>query len=125
MSDSVETEGSGDVRTELADELGRSLGAIWLRHAGARPSSVSVEMSGNVVRCVMEGAVSAIDSEPVAGDDGGPVVRSPDSAGYRNEATAAVRRITHRRVRGFVPKRDGKSDVATDTYILEPIYHAP
>jgi hypothetical protein len=126
MSDAVETKGlSGHPRAEVSEELSRSLSAIWQRHAGARPSAVAVEMNGNVVKFVMEGAISSIDTEPTEDEDGEPVVHSPNSTRYKNEATAAVARITRRRVRGFVPKRDKKSDVATDTYILEPMYVAP
>jgi hypothetical protein len=115
---------SGQRRLEVSEELTKSLNTIWHRHAGGRPSSTSVEMSGDVVKFVMEGAISGIDTEPTIDDSGAEVVLSPGSVRYKNEAIWAVSRITRRRVRGYIPKRDKTSDVATDTYILEPIHVA-
>ena len=46
-------------KPELSDELSRSLGSIWKRHAGGRPSAATIEISGNVVKFVMVDAVSA------------------------------------------------------------------
>lgn len=116
--------GADQQRLDLSEELSRSLGSIWQRHAGGRPSTTSIELSGDVVKYVMEGAVSGIDTEPTIDESGAEVLLSPGSTRYQNEAIAAVRRITRRRVRGYIPKRDEKSDVATDTYILEPIHIA-
>ena len=119
-----EAPSAGSRRADLSEELSRSLGSIWQRHAGGRPETTSVEISGDVVKYVMEGAVSNIDTEPSVDESGAEVLRSPSSTRYQNEAIAAVRRITRRRVRGFIPKRDEKSDLATDTYILEPVHIA-
>jgi hypothetical protein len=102
----------------VADQLTKSLSSIWQQHAGARPGSASTELSGDVVRFVMSDAVSTISLEVEEGSDEQP--SSPDTIGYRNEAIAAVRRITGRRVQAFIPKRDAKTDAASDTYILEP-----
>jgi hypothetical protein len=35
-----------------------------------------------------------------------------------------VGKITGRRVRGFITKHDEKTDVSTDTFILEPVHVA-
>ena len=51
-------------KPELSDELSRSLGSIWRRHAGGRPSAATIEISGNVVTFVMVDAVSAPPSRP-------------------------------------------------------------
>ena len=105
---------------ELSAELSRSLGSIWKRHAGGRPSAATIEISGNVVKFVMVDAVSA-PAEPAEDGSAPAEGLSPDSGDYRFEVIAAVTRITGRPVRGFIPKRDAKTDVATDTYILEPV----
>jgi hypothetical protein len=107
-------------KPELSDELSRSLGSIWQRHAGGRPSDATIEISGNVVKFVMVDAVSAA-AEPAEDGSAPNEALSPDSGDYRLEVIAAVTKITGRRVRGFIPKRDSKTDVATDTYILEPV----
>ena len=77
---------------------------------------MSVEVSGDVVRCVIEEnpAEDPVDGdvEPAAGGD----VGSP-RFGY--DATAVVARATHQRVVAFIPKRDGKTQTVTQTYILD------
>lgn len=116
-------------KDELAAQLTSSLSSIWRNHSGGKPSSATTELSTNSVKFVLEDAVSGIgavdpdpdadaDPDPGAGADATP--RSPNTHGYKNDAIAAVRRITGRRVVGFVPKRNKKTDVATDTYLLEP-----
>jgi len=89
--------------SQIGDEIGRAVGTIWQRRGGARPKLVSTEVSGDVIRCVIEEG---------ADDDGA----GDDAA---QEATAAVARITKRTVSAFIAKRDAKSGVATQTFILE------
>jgi hypothetical protein len=110
----------------MSDELSRSLSSIWQRKAGARPSSARVEFAGDVIKFVMEEPI-ATDPEPADGEDGedgAAEARTLDSLGYRNEAVRAVGKITGRRVRGFITKHDEKTDVSTDTFILEPVHVA-
>lgn len=123
MSDPVGDVAETQRRPGVSDELTRSLSSIWERHAGERPSDVSIEISGDVVKFVIRDAVIAI-AEP-DGDGSAPAeILSPDSRGYEHEVITAVGRITRRRVRGFIPKRDAKTDVASDTFILEPVHIA-
>ena len=79
----------------LSDELSRSLGSIWRRHAGGRPSAATIEISGNVVTFVMVDAVSA-PAEPAEDGSAPDEGLSPDSGDYRLEVIAAVTRITGR-----------------------------
>ena len=83
-------------------QLSRSLGTLWEQHAGGRPKSVTAEIAGNRVRC-------EIDTETDA----------PSSPGYRNDEIAAVTRVTGRRVTGFIPGRERKTDRSTETFLLE------
>lgn len=123
MSDPSTTPPDGRTSTEATDQLTRSLTSIWQRHAGCKPSAVSMEIKGDVVTFVMQDAVSGIGTA-VSEDDADSAARSPDSSEYSLEAIAAVRRVTRRNVRGFIPKRNKKTDVASDTYILEPVHQA-
>jgi hypothetical protein len=115
-----------DPNSEIKAELTRSLNSIWSRHNGGKPSSCDTELKGDSVKFVMHDAVSGIGADADETADGdAPTdepVGSPDSVDYRNEAIAAVRRITKRNVRGFIPKRNKKTDEASDTYILEQIH---
>ncbi len=50
---------------------------------------------------------------------------APEAAGgvgsprFGYDATAVVARATHQRVIAFIPKRDGKTQIVTQTYILD------
>ena len=102
--------------SQIGDEIGRAVGTIWQRRGGARPKLVSTEVSGDVIRCVIEEGADDDGAGDDAAGDGRPV---SDSNAYRQEATAAVARITKRTVSAFIAKRDAKSGVATQTFILE------
>jgi hypothetical protein len=100
----------------VSAEIARSLGAVWHRFSGSRAKVLSVEVKTDVVRCVIEEnpAEDSLDSDlaPAAGAG----VGSP-RFGY--DATAVVARATHQRVIAFIPKRDGKTQIVTQTYILD------
>ncbi len=112
---------TGTQRASVCDEINRSIGSVWQRHAGGRPSSVTTEVNGDVIKCVMQDAVSTIGTHP-PDEEAAPdaPARSPNSVTYRNEAMWMVTRLTGRKVLGFIPVRDAKSDVASDTFVLEP-----
>jgi hypothetical protein len=94
----------GDSPESMQTRLSRSMGTVWQNHTGDRPGTVSAVIDGDVVRCAIEKAEG----------------QSPETAGYRNEAIAMVARVMGRRVNAFIPKHDKKTDVTTDTFILEP-----
>jgi hypothetical protein len=100
--------------SEVCDEIGRAVASLWQRRSGARPSSVTTEYVGDVVRCTIEE-----EQDPVASDDA-PVPHPDelDSRRYGSRATAAVARLTGRRVVGFVAK-DAADDATTNTFILD------
>ena len=108
----------------MADQITRSLGSVWSRHASERPSEVTTEISDSVVKCTFKDAVASFDAGPVVEEDasGNGVAeesRVSNPSAYRQEAIAAVSRVTERRVVGFIPKHDKKTDVATEKFILE------
>jgi hypothetical protein len=115
MSELQEQAASGD---QTSDQIARSLGSVWQRFSGQRPKSTTVEVEANVVRCVIEEGVPdpATDEDP--GQMGEPVV-SPDSASFGYNATAVITRATGRRVVAFIPKRNKKTQTATQTFILD------
>jgi hypothetical protein len=117
MSDPTNAPAESNGSADISAELTRSLTAIWQHNAGAKPSATNAEVSPEKVRFVLADAVAGEPHEPV-GEHEDP--RSTETARYRTEAIAAVTRITGRKVLGYIPKRDAKTDVATDTYLLEP-----
>jgi hypothetical protein len=98
-------------------EIARSLGGVWQDFAGQRPKSIEVEVGRDRVECVIdERAPAAQDGvDPEVVDDAG---LSPHSTGYGYRASAAVARITHRRVVGYIPKRDKENEVSTQVFVL-------
>ncbi len=106
-------------RASVTAEIERSVGSIWQRRSGTRPSSVNTEINGDSVRCVIEeGEPEA--AEPVTDGDA-PELAGTDSNAYQHEASAAVSRITKRTVSAYIAKRDSKTGHPTQTFILERI----
>jgi hypothetical protein len=111
----------------LAAELTRSLTALWTRYAGKRPTGGRTEIHGNVVTCVLAGAVGDFNRNmiaPRAHDTVGGVGKLTPAAytpaAYKREAVAAVVRLTRQRVASFVSSHDRDTDVATEIFTLEP-----
>jgi hypothetical protein len=97
-------------------EIARSLGTVWRRFSGQRPKSTSVEIRQNSVKCVIqEGSPDAEADEDEEGLDDERL----SAVGLKQNATAAITRITGRRVVAFIPKRDKKTEISTQTFLLE------
>jgi hypothetical protein len=104
-------------------EISRSLGSVWEDFAGQRPRSIEVEIGRDRVECVIDervgtgqdGAERADEDESTPDADS---ELSPHSTAYRHRASAAVARITHRHVVGFIPKRDEENEVSTQVFVL-------
>jgi hypothetical protein len=110
-----------------AAEIARSLGSVWQEFSGHRPKSTEVEIERDRVRCMIDEGVPEAETDSDAdGDAAGkgkkaetvPNSRVSAEAGLGYGAKAAVARITGRRVVGFIPKRDKKTNVLTQTFIL-------
>jgi hypothetical protein len=106
---------AGTTVDAASDEIARSLGTVWQRFSGQRPESTEVEMGKDAVTCVIT------ETQESAADDG-EEPRSDlelSSAGLEYNATAAIVRITGRRVVAFIAKRDKGSQVCTQTFLLD------
>lgn len=105
-----EAQAPRSAQVALCDEIGRAVGALWQRRCGVRPSTISTEYVGDVVRCTIdEGSDSA---DPAALDD------LLDDRHYEREAQAAVRRLTGRPVMGFTQKRATAGTQVKNAFIL-------
>jgi hypothetical protein len=87
----------------ITEEIARSLGSIWQRRTGERPSSINATFDGDVVRCAIDAGEQMIDS------------------GYQQEACAAVTRIAHRKVSAYIASTDKETGAATQKFIFERI----
>jgi hypothetical protein len=94
------------VHDEISQEIARSLSSIWQRRTGVRPTSITADFSGDVVKCAI---------------DGGDPSAETDSSGYQHEACAAVTRIVRRKVSAYIPSVDSSTGIATQKFIFERI----
>ncbi|MDX6582843.1 MAG: hypothetical protein QOI10_2027 [Solirubrobacterales bacterium] len=103
-------------QSSISTEIERSVGTIWQRRDGTRPASVSAKIDGDAISCAIEEGEAVAEETP---SEEQPEGGGTDSNAYRHEASAAVARITGRTVSAFIAKRDKKTGVATQTFILE------
>jgi uncharacterized protein YbcI len=106
----------------LSAEVTRSLTSLWTRYAGKAPTNGRTEIRGNVVTCVLTEAVAAFNRSMIAPQTLDTVrgVGMLTPAAYKQEAVAAVVRVTRQRVASFVSSHDRDTDVATEVFTLEP-----
>jgi hypothetical protein len=118
MSDLLDQEQAADQEESRVDrtsgEIAQSLGTVWCRFSGQRPTSTSVEVRQNSVKCVIEEGTPHTEGDEEGFD--GPRL---SAAGLKQNATAAITRITGRRVVAFIPKRDKDAETSTQTFLLE------
>jgi uncharacterized protein YbcI len=106
----------------LSADVSESLGSLWARYAGKRPTSARTEIRGNVVTCVLVDAVASFNRSMIAPQAHDTVrgVGKLTPATYRREAVEAVVRLTRQRVASFMSSHDRDTDVATEIFTLEP-----
>jgi hypothetical protein len=106
----------------LSAEVTRSLTSLWTRYAGKAPTSGHTEIRGNVVTCALTDAVAAFNRSMIAPQTLDTVrgLGMLTPAAYKQEAVAAVVRVTRQRVASFVSSHDRDTDVATEVFTLEP-----
>jgi uncharacterized protein YbcI len=105
----------------LPAEISSSLASVWSNYASERPSAAETVIQGNRIKCVLKDAVQTLNDGLTAAEtdeapDGG---RRLTQSTFRNDAIAAVKRVTRRQVVAFVSDHDAKTDVATEVFLLE------
>ena len=106
----------------LSADVTTSLTSLWTRYAGTSPSDARTEIRGNVVTCVLVDGVDAFNRRMIAPQtrETARAVGKLTPAAYKQEAVAAVVRLTHQRVASFASSHDRDTDVATEIFTLEP-----
>jgi uncharacterized protein YbcI len=118
----MSTPPSARLPSGLPTEVTRSLVSLWTRYAGKAPSAARTEIRGNVVTCMLVDAVGDYNRSMVRPQTQDTVrgVGKLTPAAYKQEAVAAVVRVTRQRVVSFVSSHDRDTDVATEVFTLEP-----
>jgi uncharacterized protein YbcI len=105
----------------LPAEISSSLASVWNQYASKRPSGAETVIRGNRVKCVLTDAVQllheALADAETADDPNGGRRHTPST--FRNDAIAAVKRVTRRNVVAFMSDHDTQTDVATEIFLLE------
>jgi uncharacterized protein YbcI len=106
----------------LSAALTKSLTSLWTLYAGKRPANGRTEIHGNVVTCVLADAVGDFNRSMIAPQARDTVrgVRRLTRADYKRDAVAVVVGLTRQRVSSFMSSHDRDTDVATETFSLEP-----
>jgi uncharacterized protein YbcI len=106
----------------LSAALSKSLGSLWTEYANQRPSDVQTEIRGNVVTCQLIDAVGGFNKSVSAPHtrDSLRGVGKLTLADYKRDAVAVVVGLTRQRVSSFMSNHDRDTDVATETFTLEP-----
>jgi hypothetical protein len=109
----------------LPAELTEALVSLWTQYAGKPPTNARTEIRGNVVTCVLVDAVDDYNRSMTAPQTRDTVrgVGKLTPASYKQEAVAAVVRLTRQRVASFVSSHDRDTDVATEVFTLEPSFN--
>jgi hypothetical protein len=108
--------------TVMSEDITKSFTSLWTRYAGVEPTDVRTELRGDVLTCVLVDAVDAFERRTTAPrpKDISRGQADPTLAGYKQEAVESVGRLTRQRVASFVSSHDRDTDVATETFTLEP-----
>lgn len=117
MSNSTDN-GAPATEPGISEEITRAIGAVWLRHAGDRADSISTEIKGDTIACVITPATPAEDAgenEAVAAG------RSVDSIGYRGDASHAISKVTHRTVVAYIPRDGEVAGTMSQKFILDSV----
>ena len=106
--------------SDLSREIDASLASVWARYAGARPVGAETQIEGSVVRWILPDGIGELERAQAGETTGDGDARPTRTVnGYKREASAAVARVTHRRVSAMISKRVKKSGIATEIFILE------
>ena len=120
MPDQHDAESPTAAHSGLSSEIGASLASVWARYFGARPSEAETQFDAGVVRWTLAHGTSefkqGMSAEAADGEAPMPV-RTVN--GYKRDTSAAVAKVTGRRVMAMISKHNAKTGVATETFILE------
>ncbi len=112
---------SAPLTPTLSADVTEALVALWLQYAGVSPTDAHTHINGNTLTCVMVDGVSDFNLATDRATEGyKPHGVASTLADYKLEAVSEVTRITHQRVTSFLSSHDPDTDVATETFTLEP-----
>jgi uncharacterized protein YbcI len=120
MPDQQEVEVLSPQASALSTEIGASLASVWARYFGSRPSEAETKLDTDVVRWVLAQGTSEFKQGMAAeAAEGEAPLPERTMHGYKRDTSAAVAKVTGRKVMAMISKHNAKTGVATETFILE------
>lgn len=112
---------------ELNAAISNVVVRLLSRYAGRGPTKARTVHSGKLVLCVLENTMTTAERSLAAGGHEGTVLNGRNALHHtmREELTAAVEALTHRKVDAYMSTNHIEPDLATEVFMLdEPLDEA-
>ncbi len=112
---------------ELTRAISTAMVALYAEVYGHDRTTASTYINGDVVVCILERILSSSEQRLVAARGGSEVIeeRVAFQADHEDEFSAAVERLTQRRVVAFLSANQASPGIACELFFLEPARGAP
>jgi len=112
---------------ELTREISAAMVALYAEVYGHDRTTASTFINGDVVVCILEDILSCSEQELVAAGGASEVIegRVAFQADRGDAFSAAVERLTERRVVAFLSANQASPGIACELFFLEPAGPAP
>jgi uncharacterized protein YbcI len=110
-------------REELTREISAAMVTLYADFYGHHRTTASTYINDDVVVCILEDILSCAEQELVRGGGASEVIegRVAFQANREDEFSAAVERLTERRVVAFLSANQASPGVACELFFLEPV----
>jgi uncharacterized protein YbcI len=108
---------------ELTTAISAAIVELYATVYGHHRTTATTYLNDNVVICVLESILTRQEDELIAGGSRGEVIdgRVAFQTDTEDEFTAAIERLTHRRVTAFLSANQTTPGVACELFFLDPV----
>ncbi len=106
----------------LTEAISDAMVGLYAEVYGNQRTTATTYINDNVVVCVLEGILSPRETRQIEVGRGSDVIdgRVAFQEGAEDEFTAAIERLTHRKVTAFMSANQTSPGVASELFFLEP-----
>jgi uncharacterized protein YbcI len=110
-----------DEERDLTEAISEAMVSLYATFYGHDRTTATTYINDNIVVCILEGILSASEARLVADGAQNEVIdgRVAFQADTQDEFTAAIERLTHRRVTAFLSANQTAPGVAAELFFLE------
>jgi uncharacterized protein YbcI len=114
-------------REDLTRRISAAMVELYAEVYGHDRTTATTYINGDVVVCILEDILSSAEQELVAAGGASEVIdgRIAFQADREDEFSAAVERLTHRRVVAFLSGNQASPGIACELFFLQPTHNAP